>query len=93
MPDGSTTPEEEIRKDLGDGGGFVGKSVDESMSGVEFHEIIGLLKDGKTKEEIFEYMKTHIFEKWNTHGEKYPQYKELTFENAKQFIIKNDSKN
>ena len=65
----------------------VGKGVDESMSGVEFHEIGRLLKEGKTKEEIFEYMKNHIFEKWNTHGEKYPQYRELTFENAKQFLI------
>lgn len=83
-----TEIEEIFKTKFSDGTTFViGKSIDETMSGVEFHEILRLLKEGKTKEEIFEYMGEHIFEKWNTHGEKYPQYRELTFENAKQFLI------
>jgi len=80
--------EEIFKTNFSDGTTFVvGKGIDDSMSGVEFHEIGRLLKEGKTKEEIFEYMRNHIFEKWNTHGLKYPQYRELTFENAKQFLI------
>jgi hypothetical protein len=46
-----------------------------------------MIKNGKTKEEIFEHMKNPIFEKWNTHGEKYPQYRELTFERAKEYLV------
>ncbi|MEM0465126.1 MAG: AAA family ATPase [Candidatus Pacearchaeota archaeon] len=70
-----------------DGTTFVVKGMDDSMSGIEYHEIGKLLKEGKTKEEIFKHMENPIFEKWNTHGLKYPQYRELTFERAKEFLI------
>jgi hypothetical protein len=86
-----TEIEEIFKTNFSDGTTFiVGKGIDESMSGVEFHEVQKLLKEGKTKEEIFKHMENSIFEKWNTHGEKYPQYRERTFERAKEFLVNNN---
>lgn len=79
-----------FKNTLGETTFVVGKGIDESMSGVEFHEVQKLLKEGKTKEEIFKHMENSIFEKWNTHGEKYPQYRERTFERAKEFLVNNN---
>jgi len=63
------------------------KTKDSSRSGEEFKVVLKLIKEGKTKEDIFNYMKT--YSKWN---EAPPQYKELTYNKALNLIKENPIK-
>ncbi len=66
----------------------VGENLDLSHSGEEYREILKLLKENKSKEEIFKHMENPKFEKWNTHGAKYEDYRERTYNRANEFLIK-----
>jgi len=54
---------------------------DISRSAEEYRKVISLLRKGKTEEEVFKAMES--YSKWTTAP---PQYKELTFKKAKEFV-------
>lgn len=57
---------------------------DPSGSGLEYRRIIALLKEGKTREQIFKKMDQYT--KWATHGKKNPSYKKQTYERALKYV-------
>ena len=57
---------------------------DTSRSGFEYRRVVALLREGKSKEDIFNEMMK--YSKWTTHGSKHPQYRENTYKNALHFI-------
>ncbi len=61
----------------------IAKVKDESRSGLEYGRVLNLLKEGKTKEEIFG--KLLAYSKWKESPE---QYKELTYKKALESIEK-----
>lgn len=62
---------------------------DVSRSGLEFREVIRLIRKGHTKEEVFEIMMA--FDKWkNPH---HPSYREHTYKNALKWVEDNKGKN
>jgi len=60
------------------------KPIDTSGSGLEYRRVVAMLREGKNKEEIFNEMMK--YKKWAVHGDKYPQYREDTYNNALKFI-------
>jgi len=60
---------------------------DTSRSGLEYRKVIALLKQGKSKEEIFKEMMAYT--KWKESGE---QYRDHQYNNALKFINSNESK-
>lgn len=70
------------------------EKFDASQSGQEIKEIISLLYKNKnmSKVDIYNHMANPTFVKWNTHGAKYPQYRELTYEKACRYVIENPPK-
>jgi len=56
---------------------------DTSGSGLEYRRVLALLREGKSKEQIF--IEMNKYAKWATHGTRFPQYRELTYKNAKEF--------
>lgn len=61
---------------------------DETRSAIEYRKVLSLIKQGKTKEDIFKEMM--LYSKWATAHQK---YRELTYEKAKKFVELNPSKN
>lgn len=59
----------------------VAKEKDMSRNGVEYRHVCRLLRQGKTKEEIWQEM--DAFEKWNSRED---NYKENMYDTAKEFI-------
>jgi len=57
---------------------------DPTGSGLEYRRIIALLKEGKTREQIFKKMEQYT--KWATHGKKNPKYRKDTYEKALKYV-------
>lgn len=55
---------------------------DESRSGLEYRKVIALLREGKTREQIYETMRA--YSKWKEGSE---AYRSLTFEKAENFVL------
>jgi len=75
---------------------FVERPKDTSGSGLEYRRVLALIREGKTKEEIFNEMMK--YSKWAVHGGKFPQYRETTYNNALKFhkanpVKENEHKN
>lgn len=58
------------------------KKEDTSRSGLEYRKVIALLREGKSREEIYKIMSS--YSKWKESEE---QYKTLTFEKAESYVL------
>lgn len=66
------------------------REKDTSGSGLEYRRILALIREGKSKEDIFNEMMK--YSKWASHGSKYPQYREDTYDNALTFVQQDKQK-
>ena len=64
------------------------EGTDTTRSGVEFKKLMGLIKEGKQKEEIYKYMQNYA--KWSSEKK---QYRDLSFSKAKIYVEKNKKEN
>jgi len=62
---------------------FKDRPKDTSGSGLEYRRVLALIREGKSKEDIFNEMNKYA--KWATHGTKFPEYRELTYNNALEY--------
>ena len=60
------------------------KPIDTSGSGLEYRRVLAMIREKKSKEDIFNEMMK--YKKWATHGDTYPQYREQTYNHALEYF-------